>query len=124
MMAAASQARAGAARAVRMPRFDYLLLFGALALVALGLVMVSSASITLADRELGQPFYYAIRQLIYIVIGIGTAMLLFRVRLALLEQAGLVALAGGLALLVAVIIPGVGHEVNGSVRWINTGLFK
>jgi cell division protein FtsW len=123
-MGTASQVRSGSARSVRVPRLDYLLLFGALALVGLGLVMVASASITLADRELGQPFYYAIRQSIYIVIGISGAMLLFRVRLALLEQAGVVLLAGSLALLVAVIIPGVGHEVNGSVRWINAGLFN
>ena len=123
-MAATSQARVRGARSVRMPRFDYLLLFGALALTTLGLVMVASASITLADRELGQPFYYAIRQSVFISIGIGGAMLLFRLRLAILEQAGVLFLAGGLGLLVAVIIPGVGHEVNGSVRWINTGIFN
>lgn len=124
MMAAVSQARSSTVRGARIPRLDYLLLFGALGLTALGLVMVSSASITLADRELGQPFYYAIRQSVYIAIGIGGALLLFRVRLALLEQAGVVLLAGALALLVAVIIPGVGHQVNGSVRWLNTGLFN
>jgi cell division protein FtsW len=122
MMAAAGQARVSSIRGVRMPRFDFVLLFSALALAALGLVMVASASITLADRELGQPFYYAIRQSVYLVIGIGGAILLFRVRLALLAQAGVLLLAGGLALLVAVIIPGVGHEVNGSVRWINIGI--
>ena len=49
---------------------DYPLLFAALALSALGLVMVASASITLADRELGQPFYYALRQAIYIGAGV------------------------------------------------------
>ena len=116
--------RLGSVRGARLPRLDYPLLFTALALVALGLVMVTSASISLADRELGQPFYYALRQAIYIGLGVASGLVVFRLRLALLEQAGVVLLAGGLALLVAVIIPGIGHEVNGSVRWINTGLFR
>jgi len=124
MSAVAGQARRCAARGTRLPRVDYPLLFGACALVALGLVMVASASITLADRELGQPFYYAIRQTVFIALGFTTGWLLFRLRLAVLAQAGAVLLAGAFGLLLAVLIPGVGHEVNGSVRWINTGLFN
>jgi cell division protein FtsW len=92
--------------------------------MALGLVMVASASITLADRELGHPFYYASRQAVFIGIGVLAGMGVFRLRLVLLEQAGKALLVGGIVLLVAVLIPGVGYEVNGSVRWINTGLFR
>ena len=124
MGATVKQARMSGASRIRLPRFDYLLLSGASALVVLGLVMVASASITLADRELGQPFYYAIRQAVYIGLGAVAGVSLFRLRLVLLEQAGLVLLVSGMALLLAVLVPGIGHEVNGSVRWLNTGLFR
>jgi len=122
--AAARQASINSASAARMPRLDYWLLGAALALTALGLVMVASASISLAERELGQPFYYAIRQGIYICMGALAGVTVYRLQLKWLQQGSLVLLVGGFALLVAVLIPGVGHEVNGSVRWINTGLFR
>jgi cell division protein FtsW len=124
MAATAGQARMSGVGNTRLPRLDYLLLSAVLTLMALGLVMVASASITLADRELGQPFYYASRQAVFIGIGVLAGMGVFRLRLVLLEQAGKALLVGGMVLLVAVLIPGVGYEVNGSVRWINTGLFR
>ena len=86
--------------------------------------MEASASINLADRDLGQPFYYAMRQAVYIGIGVLLAFPVYRVRLAWLEQSGPVLLVAALALLLAVLIPGVGREVNGSMRWINAGLFN
>jgi cell division protein FtsW len=122
--ASARQASQSGAGRARLPRMDYLLLFAALALAALGLVMVSSASITLADREMGQPFYYALRQAIYIGAGVLLGMGVYRLRLALVEQAGLLLLLTAFALLLAVLVPGVGTQVNGSVRWLNTGLFR
>jgi cell division protein FtsW len=103
---------------------DYLLLFASLALAALGLVMVASASITLADRELGQPFYYALRQAVYISVGVLFGMGVYRLRLAVVEQAGMLLLLIAFAMLLAVLVPGVGTQVNGSVRWLNTGLFR
>ncbi len=121
---AARQASVIGASAVRMPRLDYWLLGAALALTALGLVMVASASITPAERELGQPFYYAIRQSIYIGLGVMFGLAVYRLQLNWLQQSSLVLLVGGFALLIAVLVPGVGHEVNGSVRWINTGFFR
>jgi cell division protein FtsW len=122
--ASARQASPSGAGRARLPRMDYLLLFAALALTALGLVMVASASITLADREMGQPFYYALRQAIYIGAGVLLGMCVYRLRLALVEQAGLLLLLTAFTLLLAVLVPGVGTQVNGSVRWLNTGLFR
>jgi cell division protein FtsW len=122
--ASARQASQSSAGRARLPRMDYLLLFAALALAALGLVMVSSASITLADREMGQPFYYALRQAIYLGAGVLLGIGVYRLRLALVEQAGLLLLLTAFALLFAVLVPGVGTQVNGSVRWLNTGLFR
>jgi len=107
-----------------MPRVDYRLLFTVLALALLGLVMVSSASITFADREIGRPFYYAIRQAIYLGCGVVAGMLLFKLRLIDLERMGMPLLLSAFAMLVLVLLPGVGVEVNGASRWINVGLFN
>jgi cell division protein FtsW len=122
--AKARQASASGAGRTRLPRMDYPLLFSVLALTSLGLVMVTSASMTLADRELGQPFYYALRQAIYIGVGAVIGAGIYRVRLALVEQAGMLLLLAAFTLLFAVLVPGIGTEVNGSVRWINAGLFR
>jgi cell division protein FtsW len=120
----AQQARRIEAGSSRMPRVDYWLLFTVLALALLGLVMVSSASITFADRELGRPFYYAIRQAIYLGCGVVAGMLLFKLRLIDLERMGMPLLLSAFAMLVLVLLPGVGVEVNGASRWINIGLFN
>ena len=124
MVAATRQARQVMAGGTRLPRIDYWLFGGVVALTVLGLVMVASASITLADRELGQPLYYAMRQAIYIALGIVAGLLLFRVRLVVLERMGLTLLLLAYLMLLLVLVPGVGVEVNGAVRWVNTGLFR
>ena len=124
MTATACQARFVGAHGVRLPRTDYWLLFSAAALAVLGLVMVASASITFADRQLGQPFYYAIRQAIYIGCGVFAGIILFRLPLALLEQMARVLLLFSFVLLLLVLVPGIGVEVNGATRWINAGLFR
>ena len=124
MTATACQARYLGARGVRLPRTDYWLLFSAAALAVLGLVMVASASVTFADRELGRPFYYAIRQAIYIGGGVFVGSVLFRLPLSILAKMAQVLLLLSFVLLLLVLVPGVGVEVNGAVRWINVGLFR
>ncbi len=106
------------------PWFDPLLLGVAVTLLALGLVMVVSASISLSDRQFGQPFYYAMRQALFVAMGLLAAWAVTRTRLVYWEKGGVVLLFAGLALLVAVLIPGLGREVNGSSRWLPFGLFN
>ena len=108
----------------RIPRVDYWLVASVTVLATLGLVMVASASITFADREIGQPFYYAFRQAIYIGLGLAVGVLLFKVRLVDLERMGMALLLSAMAMLLLVLVPGVGVEVNGAARWINAGLFR
>lgn len=124
MAAIAQQARRIQAGGSRLPRFDYWLLFSVMLLSLLGLVMVSSASITFADRVIGNPFYYAIRQAIYIGCGVFAGMLVFRLRLVDLERLGVTLLLSAFAMLLLVLVPGVGVEVNGASRWVNAGLFR
>jgi cell division protein FtsW len=96
----------------------------AVALLALGLVMVASASISLADRQFGQPFYFAVRQGLYVTVGLVCAWVVLRTRLVYWEKGGVVLLVTGIALLITVLIPGVGRQVNGSVRWLHLGIFN
>jgi cell division protein FtsW len=124
MASVAQQARMVGADDVCMPRIDYWLVTSVLVLATLGLVMVASASITFADREMGQPFYYAFRQVVFMGIGLAVGVALFRVRLVNLERMGMLLLLVALAMLLLVLVPGVGVEVNGAARWINAGLFR
>jgi cell division protein FtsW len=89
-----------------------------LAIVLLGLVMVTSASISIASKESGDAFAYLERQLVLCVIGFALAALVFCVRTELLEKMAWPMLIGAVVLLFLVLIPGVGHMVNGSRRWI------
>jgi cell division protein FtsW len=90
-----------------------------LGIVLLGLVMVTSASVSIASQETGQPFFYLQRQLMLTLIGIGCGALVFSLRTELLERAAVPLLAVAIALLVIVLIPGLGHTVNGSRRWLH-----
>jgi cell division protein FtsW len=90
----------------------------ALGIVLLGLVMVTSASVSVASQETGTPFFYLGRQLLLTLIGGAFALLLFSIRTELLERASVPLLALAIVLLVLVLIPGVGHAVNGSRRWL------
>jgi cell division protein FtsW len=90
-----------------------------LGLVLLGLVMVTSASVSIASHESGQPFYYLERQLLLTLLGASCATVLFCIRTELLERAAGALLAAGIVLLVIVLVPGVGHAVNGSRRWLH-----
>ncbi|MBV9343494.1 MAG: putative lipid II flippase FtsW [Gammaproteobacteria bacterium] len=89
-----------------------------LGIVLLGLVMVTSASVSVASQESGQPFFYLERQLCLTLIGVGCAALLFALPTALIERAALPLLALAGLLLVVVLVPGLGHVVNGSRRWL------
>jgi cell division protein FtsW len=90
----------------------------ALGIVLLGLVMVTSASVSIASQESGQPFYYLERQLFLTLIGAACAALVFSIPTELIERAAVPLLAVGVALLVIVLVPGLGHAVNGSRRWL------
>ncbi|HYL00287.1 MAG TPA: putative lipid II flippase FtsW [Steroidobacteraceae bacterium] len=90
-----------------------------LALTLLGLVMVTSASVSIASRETGQPFYFLERQLALVAVGLACAVLVFSLRTEWLERASTPLLAVALGLLVLVLVPGLGHAANGSRRWLH-----
>jgi cell division protein FtsW len=86
-------------------------------LLLLGLVMVTSASVTLAARD-GNPFFFLERQLTFALVGAGVAAVMLRIPTATWEKLGFALLVCAMLLLLLVLVPGIGHEVNGSRRWL------
>ena len=104
---------------------DPALVWSALLLAAFGLVMVYSASIAMAEAERFTGFrssYFLVRHSIYLAIGLVVAAALFRVPLWLWQRASPWLFLAGTLMLVAVLAPGLGREVNGSRRWIALGI--
>jgi cell division protein FtsW len=99
-------------------RIDAVLVAFALGIILLGLVMVTSASISIASQGSGEPFLFLERQLILTLLGAAAAALVFCVRTEQLERASVPLLVLAAVLLVLVLVPGVGHSVNGSRRWL------
>ena len=101
----------------RGPALDAPMIILALSIVLLGLIMVTSASITIAGRD-GDPFAYLERQLLLVLAGTALAALTFSIPSQRLEQLALPLLLIAGAMLVFVLLPGLGHVVNGSRRWL------
>jgi cell division protein FtsW len=97
---------------------DFVTVMLVFAIVLLGLVMVASASISMATKEGGDAFGYLLRQFTLVIAGSVFAALMFTVRTEWLEKMALPLLAVAVVLLVLVLIPGIGHSVNGARRWI------
>ncbi|HPF26055.1 MAG TPA: putative lipid II flippase FtsW [Steroidobacteraceae bacterium] len=99
-------------------RLDVVTVLIVCSIVLLGLVMVTSASMSIAAKEAGEPFLYLERQLVLTLIGVVLAGIAVCVPTALLEKLAWPLLIAAIVLLIAVLIPGIGHSVNGSRRWI------
>lgn len=102
-------------------RYDFFLITISLFLVGLGLIMVASTSMTVADRVYSDPFYFFWRQFAAVSIGLACGIFLIRIPLVFWQVLSVYLLVAALVLLVLVLIPGIGKEVNGSMRWINLG---
>ncbi len=103
---------------------DLPMLFAVASLLGIGLVMVASASMDLASRNYGEPFYFFHRQVLFAVLGLLAGLVFWWVPLRRWENAGPLLLVLILLLLVVVLIPGVGRTVNGATRWIPLGVFN
>jgi cell division protein FtsW len=94
------------------------------ALLLLGLVMVASASIGIAEKETGNAFHYFQRQVLYVLAGGVAASLGLMVPTRLWEKYSIFLLCGAFVLLLLVLVPGLGHSVNGAQRWIRLGFMN
>jgi len=101
--------------------YDCALLWAGVLLLSIGVVMVYSASIAIAEQSRftsNQPAYFLVRQLVFVATGALAGIFVFQVPMRLWQQAAPYLFMFGGALLVLVLIPGVGREVNGSRRWL------
>ncbi len=104
------------------PEYDRSLAWAALLLVSLGLVMVYSSSIATAEagRYSGNnSAYYLMRHSMFLMLALGAATTVFFVPVRLWQKAAPWFFAVCIVLLVLVLIPGIGREVNGARRWLN-----
>mgnify|MGYP002620838374 CR=1 FL=1 len=120
----ATRLTAGAQAPVVAMKVDPLLLGTTILLLSIGLVMVASASLHIAAEDHGQPWFYVLRQLIFIALGLAAGMIAFSLPIAVWERLAPWLLLAGLVLLLLVLVPGIGRSVNGATRWINLGVFN
>ena len=108
------------------PKLDLHLLSAVLLLLGLGLVMVYSASIAIAESKYGEggTYYFLVRQALSILLGIFAGMIAFQVSLRQWQTYSHYLLAVGVVLLLVVLIPGIGLEINGSRRWLPLVIFN
>ncbi len=93
-------------------------------LLACGLLMMTSASVEIAASQYNDPFYYFKRQGIFALIGLSVMMLTLHIPIAIWKKFSWFLLMGSFALLLLVLVPGIGKVVNGSARWIDLGFFN
>jgi cell division protein FtsW len=123
-MSAASLAFARSNARPRRFSFDPVLLTTVGCILLLGLVMMTSASITIADRQVHEPLYFLERQSVGVALGILAAVITMMIPTSVWERLAIPLLALAFLFLIIVLIPGVGHEVNGSRRWLRLGLMN
>ncbi len=115
--------RVNEARRSQRRDFDWPLLLASAILLTLGLVMIASASVSIADSRVGDPTYYIVRQGLYACLGLALALIVWQLPLQFWQRSGPVLLLVTIALLLLVLLPGIGRTVNGSSRWLALGPF-
>lgn len=103
---------------------DHWLVITTLTLIFFGLLMVASASMVISDRQFDYPFHYLLHQVIYIGIGIILACVALFIPTRFWQKLSIPFMLLGLILLMLVLVPGIGHVVNGSRRWIYLGVLS
>lgn len=103
-------------------QMDLVLFITTLLLLAIGVTMVLSASAPYALNTYGDSYYFAKDQLIYAIVGIVIMLVISNIDYRIYKRFGLVALIGGIGVLLLVFIPGLGVTRNNATRWINIGV--
>jgi cell division protein FtsW len=112
-------------RIPQLPEFDRGVVAVTVTLLALGLVMVYSSSIAMAEatRHTGhQATYFLLRHAMFVVISLTGAAMAFQVPMHTWQRYSPYLFLMGMLLLVIVLVPGIGREVNGSRRWLSLGV--
>jgi len=103
-----------------MSDFDQSLIWSVVLLLSLGLIMVYSASIVIAEAQFGEDrsYHYLLRHSAYLFVGFMLGLMVFQIPVYIWQKYAIYPFLLGVILLMLVLIPGLGIEVNGSQRWI------
>lgn len=101
--------------------YDKWFVFAVFCIIILGLLMMTSASIVVSDKQLHQPFYFLFKQLVFLTLGVLLGSVIIQIEISFWEKYGGYLLLFVMLMLALVLIPGIGHSVNGSARWIGFG---
>lgn len=103
---------------------DFILLMTTLSLVGIGIVMVYSTSAIIAGDRYGDPYYFLKRQALYAGFGLILMILMMLFPYQRLKVLAYPLFILSVLLLVAVLIPGVGHRAGGAMRWLKFQSFS
>ncbi|HEV8257230.1 MAG TPA: putative lipid II flippase FtsW [Casimicrobiaceae bacterium] len=107
--------------------YDPTLAWAALLLLAIGVVMVYSASIATAEASAYtgyRPWYFLARHALFVSAGLTAGLIAFQVPVKAWRALAPYLFVAGAALLIAVLVPGVGRAINGSKRWLTFGVLN
>ncbi|MEM1244205.1 MAG: putative lipid II flippase FtsW [Pseudomonadota bacterium] len=102
-------------------KLDPTILFSSTALLLIGLIMVGSTSIIISEKQFHGPFHFLIRQLLYFCFGLSMCWVVLQIPMQTWRKLSFPLLISIYLLLLLVLLPGIGREVNGSTRWISMG---
>lgn len=102
-------------------QLDLILFLSVIGLLLIGLVMVASSSMAIAEHYGLSAFYFFLKQFVFAMLGLTIAWAILYVPSAFWQRMGSLWLGIGIIMLILVLVPGVGHVVNGSRRWIRIG---
>ncbi|HEY5654719.1 MAG TPA: putative lipid II flippase FtsW [Woeseiaceae bacterium] len=105
-------------------KVDSVLLITCLVILLGGLVILASASVSISDRTAGDAFFYLERQLLAAFVGLLLGAACLFVPMRVWQSLGPLFLLLAFVLLALVFVPGLGHTVNGSTRWIRAGFMN
>ena len=103
---------------------DTWLLIMAAILVTFGLIMMTSASVEIASRQYGDAFFHFKRQVVFLFMGLAAATVVLTCPMRYWYKGSVALLAFSYLILILVLIPGIGREVNGSSRWFRLGFMS
>ncbi len=106
---------------IDLPAWHNPLVLSTLALMSFGLVMVTSSSIDFAADNYGDPWYFAKKQAVFLALGSVAGLIICMIPLEAWHRCSGYFLVLSFALLLLVLVPGIGKMVNGSRRWLSIG---
>jgi cell division protein FtsW len=95
-----------------------------LCILSVGLVMLTSASISVADAQTGQPFYYLYQQLLAVAVGLACGVLVLCTPTETWQRLSPVLVLIAIIALALLFVPGIGREVKGATRWVSVAGFN